>query len=68
MTDGTFLTPNLQIHLSQNRRGDAVFNFLVKTEKTWYYDVIIVGPSKISLEYWFSGDKVVLKYNEKIGL
>ncbi len=60
MSDGTFSTPNLQIHLSQNRGGGAMFNFLVTTEETWYYDVILVGPSKISLEYWFLGDEVVI--------
>ncbi len=45
-----------------------MFNFLVETEETWYYDVIIVGPSKFSLEYWFLGDEVTLKYIEKIRL
>ena len=45
-----------------------MFNFLVKTEESWYYDVIIVGPSRIFLEYWFSGDEVTSKYIEKIGL
>ncbi len=68
MSEGIFSTLNLQIHLSQNRGGDAMFNFLVKTEECWYYDVIIVGPSKIFLEYWFSGDEVTSTYFEKIGL
>ncbi len=45
-----------------------MLNFLVKTEETWYYDVIIVGPSKFSLEYWFLGDEVTSKHIEKIGL
>ena len=68
MRSGIFSTLNLQIHLSQNRGGDAMFNFLVKTEESWYYNVIIVGPSKFFLEYWFSGHEVTLKYIEKIGL
>ncbi len=45
-----------------------MFNFLVKTEESWYYNVIKVGPSKIFLECWFSGHEVTLKYIEKIGL
>ncbi len=68
MGSGIFSTLNLQIHLSQNRGGDALFNFLVKTEESWDFDVLIVGPSKIFSEYWFSGHEVTLKYIENIGL
>ena len=46
-----------------------MFNFRVKTEKCWYYDVIIVAPSKLVLgEILVLGDKVTLKYIQKIGL
>ena len=68
MSNDTFSTPNLQIHLTQNQGGDAMFNFLLKTKESWYYDVIIVGYSKFSLKYWFSEDEVTLKYIEKIAL
>ncbi len=51
MTSGAFSTLNLQIHLSQNRGGDAMFNFLVKIEGRWYYNVMVVGPSKFCFEY-----------------
>ena len=57
MSGGIFSTLNLQIHLSQNLGGVAMFNFLVKTVESWYYDVIIMGPSKFVWNIGFGGTK-----------
>ena len=54
VSDGAFSTQNFQIHLSQNEGGDAMLNFLVRTEESWFY-VIVVGPSKFCFEYFFWG-------------
>ena len=55
MSDGTYSTQNLQIHLSQNQGGDTMLNFLVKTEESWFYDVKIVRPFKFFLNIGFRG-------------
>ena len=65
VSDGTFSTLKLQIHLSQNRSGDMMFNFLVTAEESWYYDVLAVGPSEFLFLILVFGGRSYLKIHRK---